>query len=84
MFYSKALPRLFGVVVVMTQPTIHNINVRSELKPDPLVVLENDVVYWSFNEEKTYDVTQVNDLRQAVNLPRSRMLPSRYVTVYQS
>lgn len=74
---SKSLPRLFGVVVVATQPAIHTINVRSEIKPDPLLVKENDIVCWSFNGDKKHDVVQVSSLQQAVNIPRSRTVPPR-------
>jgi len=76
MYCSKSLPRLFGAVVVATQPKVHTVDVRGSIKPDPLLIQENDVVAWSFNEQKNYDVTQIHTVKQVLS-PQSRMVPPR-------
>ena len=60
------------------RPRIQSIVVNDSIKPDPLRIEENDVVFWGFKQEKKYDMTQVHNLSQAVNPPHSRLLPPRY------
>ena len=64
-------------MIVSTQPQVHTVAVRGAVKPDPLTVMENDVVYWTFNEEKTHDVVQIHNVSQAANIPQCRITPPR-------
>lgn len=68
------------MIIVTTQPKVHAINVRADVRPDPLQIVENDVVYWSFKEEKVHDVVSIYGINQAINPPSSRTFPPRYVS----
>lgn len=75
--HSKSLPRLFGAVIVSTQPKVQCVAVHGSVKPDPITIAENDVVYWAFNEEKTHDVVQIHNVSQAASPPQCRVTPPR-------
>ncbi|XP_067685414.1 uncharacterized protein [Haliotis asinina] len=67
-FISKNLPKVFGAVVVSTQPQVHEISVTSsEIKPDPVVIQVNDIVAWTFRNPRTFDVALVETVDQVLD-----------------
>ncbi|GFR62052.1 hypothetical protein ElyMa_001861900 [Elysia marginata] len=59
-YVSKSLPKVFGAVVVTTQPQVHEITVGSEIRPDPITIQMNDIVCWVFKQAVSQGVTTVD------------------------
>ncbi|GFN84346.1 fibronectin, partial [Plakobranchus ocellatus] len=60
-YISKSLPKVFGAVVVTTQPQVHEIAVgSSEIKPDPITIQMHDILCWVFKQAVSQGVTTVD------------------------
>ncbi|XP_052779768.1 uncharacterized protein LOC128217013 isoform X4 [Mya arenaria] len=65
-FLSHSLPKIFGAIVVSTQPQVHEVHVGVDIKPDPVTIKINDIVCWIFRSLRMYDVERVNSIDQVV------------------
>ncbi|CAC5396477.1 unnamed protein product [Mytilus coruscus] len=63
-FISSVLPKVFGAIVVSTQPQVHEVNVALEIRPDPVTIKCNDIVCWIFRGLRSYDVDEVKNVDQ--------------------
>ncbi|KAK3103976.1 hypothetical protein FSP39_023382, partial [Pinctada imbricata] len=63
-YKSQRLPKLFGAVVVTTQPRVHEVKVGLSIDPDPVEVKLNDIVCWVFSSNKTEDVAEMETADQ--------------------
>ncbi|XP_055958273.1 uncharacterized protein LOC126828357 [Patella vulgata] len=67
-FISANLPKLFGAIVVSTQPQVHEVTVsNTEIYPDPVTVQTNDIVCWVFRQPQFYDINQIETLDQLLD-----------------
>ncbi|KAK3579080.1 hypothetical protein CHS0354_029940 [Potamilus streckersoni] len=67
-YNSISLPKIFGAVVVSTQPHVHEVQVSSaEIKPDPVTIKQNDIVCWIFKTPRQYDVVEVETVDQVMS-----------------
>ncbi|ESO91438.1 hypothetical protein LOTGIDRAFT_153880 [Lottia gigantea] len=59
-FISANLPKLFGAVVVSSQPQVHEVKVNvKELIPDPITIQLNDIVCWVFRQPQKHAILDV-------------------------
>ncbi|KAL3853216.1 hypothetical protein ACJMK2_016773 [Sinanodonta woodiana] len=67
-YNSISLPKIFGAIVVSTQPHVHEVQVSSaEIKPDPVTIKQNDIVCWIFKTPRQYDVVEVETVDQVMS-----------------
>ncbi|XP_041347758.1 uncharacterized protein LOC121367568 [Gigantopelta aegis] len=67
-FISANLPKIFGAIVVSTQPQVHEIAVSShEIKPDPVTIQMNDIVCWAFRGPRSHGVVPVETVDQLLD-----------------
>ncbi|XP_033744669.1 uncharacterized protein LOC117330483 isoform X1 [Pecten maximus] len=80
-FISSSISKVFGAIVVSTQPVVHEVKVGMAVNPDPLTVKQNDIVAWTFRSTRQYDIMEVQsmdqitqDLGEELKVPKRRCL----------
>ncbi|CAH1782616.1 unnamed protein product [Owenia fusiformis] len=78
-YITQALPKLFGAIVVTSQPKVHEVAVISnQITPDPVNININDLVCWTFKGLRQYDVTEIESVDQLIGVESSgALLPRR-------
>ncbi|GAB1598182.1 uncharacterized protein LOC115211041 isoform X1 [Argonauta hians] len=68
-YYYMSFPiKKIGVIQVATQTQVHEISVNTDvIRPDPLVIHVNDIVFWVFDHAKSYSLHQVNNLNRIIS-----------------
>ncbi|XP_063446523.1 uncharacterized protein LOC134726026 isoform X8 [Mytilus trossulus] len=81
-FISSVLPKVFGAIVVSTQPQVHEVNVALEIRPDPVTIKCNDIVCWIFRGLRSYDVAEVKNVDQLTTeeLESAAVTPRRCIS----
>ncbi|XP_048739977.2 uncharacterized protein LOC125654190 isoform X5 [Ostrea edulis] len=65
-YKSQSLPKIFGAVVVTTQPVVHEVEVGPIIRPDPISVKVHDIVCWIFNTSQKENVMEIDHPDQVV------------------
>ncbi|XP_012935394.1 uncharacterized protein LOC101845075 isoform X2 [Aplysia californica] len=66
-FISKSLPKIFGAIVVATQPQVHEVTVGPEIQPDPVTMQLNDIVCWVFKQAVSQGISVVETVDQILD-----------------
>eukprot|EP00105_Crassostrea_gigas_P035802 XP_019919950.1 PREDICTED: uncharacterized protein LOC105321045 [Crassostrea gigas] len=59
-YKSESLPKIFGAVVVTTQPVVHEVEVGPIIRPDPISVKVHDIVCWIFSSPQKENVLEID------------------------
>lgn len=76
--FSETLPKIFGAVVVTTQPVVHEIDVGTIIRPDPLSVKVHDIVCWIFSSPQKENVVEIKHPDQVMESLESEAVSPRY------
>ncbi|XP_022109023.1 uncharacterized protein LOC110989168 isoform X2 [Acanthaster planci] len=68
-YQSVALPKLYGAVVAVSQPQIHQVLVsKNHLQPDPVLAQTHDCVAWVWPVLRKHGLTQLTNTQQVFEL----------------
>lgn len=77
--FSESLPKIFGAVVVTTQPVVHEVEVGPIIRPDPISVKVHDIVCWIFSSPQKENVLEIDHPDQVLENLKCEGVSPRYV-----
>lgn len=77
-YFSESLPKIFGAVVVTTQPVVHEVEVGPIIRPDPISVKVHDIVCWIFSSPQKENVLEIDHPDQVLENLKCEGVSPRY------